>query len=68
MSFDLFWYVGRSACSIAAQSGRAMGVSLECNAGQYTTMGWIAAGLIVLAVFAIWHAGRERRRHDNYLL
>jgi len=44
-----------------------MGVSLGCDASQYTTMGWIAASLIVLVAYAVWHAGRERRRHDNYL-
>lgn len=43
-------------------------MSLGCDAGQYSTMGWIAAGLVILVGFAIWHAGRERRRHDNYLL
>ena len=44
-----------------------MGVSLHCNAAQYTNMGWIAVGLVVLVAYAIWHAGRESRRNDNYL-
>jgi hypothetical protein len=67
MTFDLFWYAGRSACSIAAHAGRTMDVSLHCNAAQYTNMGWIAVGLVVLVAYAIWHAGRESRRNDNYL-
>jgi len=68
MSNDLFWYAGKSACSMAAQVGRKLGVSLGCDAAQYTSMGWIAVGLVVLVAFAIWHAGRERRREDDYLL
>jgi len=68
MMNDLFWYAGKSACSIAAQAGRKMGVSLVCHDGQYVNMGWIAVGLVILVVFAIWHAGRERRRQDDYLL
>jgi len=68
MTNDLFWYAGKSACSIVAHAGRSVGLSLRCDAGQYTNMGWIAAGLIILVAFAIWHAGKEGRRDDNYLL
>jgi hypothetical protein len=68
MMNDLFWYAGKSACSIAAHAGHSMGVSLMCYDDQYTNMGWIAVGLVILVAFAVWHAGRERRRHDNYLL
>jgi hypothetical protein len=68
MTIDLFWYAGKSTCSIAAQAGRQVGVSIGCEPQQYATMGWIAVGLALLVAFAVWHAGKERRRHDNYLL
>ena len=68
MTNDLFWYAGRSACAMTAHVGRTVGIDLGCNADQYTNMGWIAVGLVVVLAFAIWHAGKESRRHDDYLL
>lgn len=68
MTFNPFWYIGREACSIATQAGREVGAAVSCSADQYTSMGWIAFALVVVLGFAIWHAGKERRRHDDYLL
>ena len=68
MKLDIVSRIGQGACQLTDYAGQTFSVSAGCSRTDFEPVGWIALGLVVLLLVAVRHAGRERRRQDNYLL
>lgn len=68
MKLDIVSRIGQGACQLTDYAGQNFSISAGCSHSDFEAVGWIALGLVVLLLVAVRHAGRERRRQDNYLL
>lgn len=68
MASSIVTMVGEQACSLASSTASFAGTSYTCRPDEFSGVGWVTLGLVVIALFAVRHARREKRRQDRYLL
>ena len=68
MASGIITMLGEQACGLASSTASFFGTSYACRPGEFEGVGWVTLGLIVIVLFAVHHARREKRRHDRYLL
>jgi hypothetical protein len=59
---------GEQACGLASSTASLAGTEYTCRRDEFEGVGWVTLGLVVIALFAVRHARREKRRQSRYLL
>lgn len=68
MTSGIVTMVGEQACGLASSTASFAGTEYACRRDEYEGVGWVTLGLVVIALFAVRHARREKRRQNSYLL
>lgn len=68
MAISVVTMMGGQICGLASSTASLAGSDYACSRDEYAGVGWVTLGLLALALFAVHHARRERRRQDRYLL
>jgi hypothetical protein len=68
MAKGIVTMVGEQACGLASSTASLAGTEYTCRRDEYEGVGWVALGLVLIAVLAVRLARREKRRQDSYLL
>lgn len=68
MASGIVTLVGEQACGLASSTASVVGTEYTCRKDEYEGVGWVALGLVLIALLAVHLARREKRRQDSYLL
>jgi hypothetical protein len=68
MASGIVTLVGEQACGLASSTAGLVGTEYTCRKDEYEGVGWVALGLVLIALLAVHLARREKRRQDSYLL
>jgi hypothetical protein len=68
MANGIVTMMGEQACGLASSMASLAGTEYTCRKDEYEGVGWVTLGLVVIALFAVRHARREKRRQSRYLL
>lgn len=68
MARGIVTMLGEQVCDLASSTASFTGTSYACSRDEHAGVGWVTLGLVAVALFAVIHARRERRRQDRYLL
>jgi hypothetical protein len=68
MAKGIVTMIGEQACGLASSTASLAGTEYTCRSDEYEGVGWVTLGLVVIALFAVRHARREKRRQSRYLL
>jgi hypothetical protein len=68
MTSGIVTMIGEQACGLTSSTASLAGTEYTCRRDEYEGVGWVTLGLVVIALFAVRHARREKRRQSRYLL
>jgi hypothetical protein len=68
MTSGIVTMMGEQACGLASSTASLVGTEYTCRRDEYEGVGWVSLGLLVIALLAVRHARREKRRQNSYLL
>ena len=68
MADGIVTMMGEQACGLASSMASLAGTEYTCRTEEFEGVGWVTLGLVVIAMFAVRHARREKRRQNRYLL
>jgi hypothetical protein len=68
MTSGIVTMIGEQACGLASSTASLVGTEYTCRRDEYEGVGWVSLGLLVIALLAVRHARREKRRQNSYLL
>jgi hypothetical protein len=68
MAKGIVTMVGEQACGLASSTASLAGTEYTCRRDEFDGVGWVTLGLVVIALLAVRHARREKRRQSRYLL
>jgi hypothetical protein len=67
MAKGIVTMIGEQACGLASSTASLAGTEYTCRGDEYEGVGWVTLGLLVIALLAVRHARREKRRQNSYL-
>jgi hypothetical protein len=67
MANGIVTMMGEQACGLASSMASLAGTEYTCHTEEFDGVGWVTLGLVVIALFALRHARREKRRQNRYL-
>ena len=68
MTFDILSFIGKASCDAASELTWSLAQGPACASDQIWNVGAVTVFIFIVLALGIFMGGRERRRHDHYLL